>query len=260
MDSKKYRSSSFIKLTTFRAEGMWARQERRNLEEPYLSSPTKVEVQVSFDTTWLVVVKRPQAVATTNLGAPLRWGLLSSIPLYIPIYWLWHGKPAPAQWKEWDFLLLCPLVSLQHPLWVEPKTVLLARKNVHRLHLVYHKARQRGMDLELRGNILIVGTVGNFQICISYPDLSSKLQISGCLRIDATKAPQPRHVFFIIHMQLSRLVMPSEQCVWNTSLFFLNTYIYSITITTWYRFSSIRTSARVYNYITLHLSFPLTSF
>lgn len=123
-----------------------------------------------------------------------------------------------------------PLVSPQHPLGVKPKTVLLARKNVHRVHLVYHKARQRGMDLELRGHILIAGTVDNLQICISYPDLSSKLKISGCLCMDAT-----RHLELGMFLHFPCGVVETGKCYLNNvcgiHLSFLNTYIYSITIT-----------------------------
>lgn len=102
------------------------------------------------------------------------------------------------------------LVSHQHPLGVKPRTVLLARKNVHRVHLVYHKAKQRGMDLELRGNILIAGTVDNFQICISYPDLSSKLQISGCLCIDAA-----RHLKLSMFLHFPCAVVGTGKCYLN---------------------------------------------
>lgn len=50
--------------------------------------------------------------------------------------------------------------------------------------------------------ILIIGTADNFQICIFYLDLFSKLQTSACPYIDITKTPGVQHVFFIIHMQI----------------------------------------------------------
>lgn len=46
--------------------------------------------------------------------------------------------------------------KMQHPLLLKSKTVAepLVRKNVCRVHPEYQTARQRGVGLELRGNML----------------------------------------------------------------------------------------------------------
>lgn len=180
---------------------MWARQELRNLEEPTPTFPTKwrfrphllwcgCHKQVAF---WRWRNSQETAAAATLWG-PLGESYFDTTRPFVD-YHVENQHPHKRR-KDPSSSSAFP-VSFQCPLLVMYKIAAVSKEKTSTRSILSITKQGRGIDLELRGNILIIGTADNFQICISYPDFFSILQTSGCLFMDVTKTPKTQPVFFI---------------------------------------------------------------